>query len=375
VARVDHGQRDIDHVDERLPQLTDADVAAERRRDTEHVRRRAHRQIGQLLTSVGQKTSNGIDSELALAPLEHRARHIRLGSVGKPDVVPLDLREAHLGDFAGDGDVVLPDITRERIEPDDVLAVDPDAPRGVLYSIPGSAGREDGVLHHRDPRDRVDPFRFQAIEQGREIPDSSFAIGPDLQGQRDGRVMADVSRDILDIDDKRIDLGLAHDLEDLRHAFARARRPRIHVQAAHVLGAGKARVFEVGPGQRLCVDERAGRVHVHLGANRLSGVSAREIPSHDGRVPSRRGLRVGTGRSVPLILTRRKVARILSHRVDLGSRRLGASAQGQAGRVGEFDLRQRPLVRSRLVRPASAGGESHQAGHEPTSRDPTSRHP
>src|SRR5207302_5270329 len=107
-------------------------------------------------------------------------------AVGRePYVVELYLVETVADRFLRDRDVVGPHLFPERIDPGEVLAVDPGLARAPVGDRQvGPAGGEDVVLERDDARDRVDAARLQVDHQAVEVAHRGRPLRPYLERER-----------------------------------------------------------------------------------------------------------------------------------------------------------------------------------------------
>ena len=293
MARVEHGQRHVDHVDERLPDLPDPHVPRSRGRHAEDIGGDLHPHVGELLAAVRQEVPDHLGAESSIPAREVGPPERRRGRVRETHVVPLDFREAHRRHLAREVDVIVPDLAVERVQPHRALVVRPSPARRVLHGQLGPRRREHRVLHDDDARDGVD-LRFRQLpEQPGHAGDPDFLRRADLVGQRHRGPVTHIPGRVLDVDDEAVDFGARGQVDQRGHAPPRPRGPRVHIEAAYVLRAREEEVA-LGGGDG-AVGRRPGegvgiRIRLGLGCHGLDR-SLLDRCSRDRR----RGLRGGVG--------------------------------------------------------------------------------
>ena len=213
-GRVDHGADVVEARRQLLDPLPDVGVILVERGVAEDIGR--HEGAGRAELSAGMLEESRDRRQprvLVVWPGVTCGAELAVGR--EPHVVELYLVETVADRLLRDRDVVGPDLFPERIDPGEVLAVDPGLARAPVGDRQvGPAGGEDVVLERDDARDRVDAARLQVDHQVVEVAHRGRPLRAYLERERHlGRVEnpAAVS---LHVDHERVQLGPLDQVED-----------------------------------------------------------------------------------------------------------------------------------------------------------------
>ncbi len=236
MARIHHRQHDVRRRHQVFPHLPDPHVAGHDRRHPEDVERHRHAVRAHPAPEQGQVALHPLAGGLAGAARgEHRRRHPGAGLVREAHVVELHLRKPHLDRLGRELRGVHPHRIVEGVHPGGAAAVAPESAGAALDGPFGLPLREQRVLGHHDPCDRVDAVRQHLADAGLGVPRPQFLRGADRDrgGHRGG--VGEEAGVVLDVDDQRVHLGFVRQPDQFAEP-ASAECPGVDVEGAHLVG-------------------------------------------------------------------------------------------------------------------------------------------
>src|SRR5262249_27580892 len=211
---IDHRTEVVEVRRQLLDALADVGVVFVERGVAEDVGGNEYPQRPELTARLAQETGDGRQPRfLVVWPRVLRGAQLAVGR--EADIVELDLVEPLAGRFLRDGDVVAPDLLAERVDPGELLVVDP-GPAGARVDDGevGPAVGENVVFEGHDAADGVDAARFQIGHEAVEVLEGAGALGADRQRQRHLGTVDDPAAVALHVDHDRVQFGPSGQVED-----------------------------------------------------------------------------------------------------------------------------------------------------------------